>query len=201
MRKEIQKCSRRGCGWIGTESQMRERKEDPRKHHGLGTHCILEARVKLKAISLHQPWASAMAIGVKKVETRSWQTYHSGLIAIHAATIQTMEQIDFFDNFVLEDSNTRAAFERNGIKGFSQLPFGAVVAVGDLLEGVRTEAISGLSTTESNWGDYSNGRFGWMFTKIWKLEEPFIVRGHQRIFNVDIPPAFLPSEVLTKAKS
>ena len=39
----------------------------------------------MKAISLHQPWASAVAIGVKQNETRGRKTHVRGRIAIHAA--------------------------------------------------------------------------------------------------------------------
>ena len=38
-----------------------------------------------RAISLTQPFASLMAIGAKKVETRAWRTHFRGWVAIHAA--------------------------------------------------------------------------------------------------------------------
>jgi hypothetical protein len=39
----------------------------------------------IKAISLWQPWASLMALGLKRHETRHWPTAYRGPIAIHAA--------------------------------------------------------------------------------------------------------------------
>lgn len=39
----------------------------------------------MKAISLTQPWATAIAVGVKQWETRSWPTGFRGPVAIHAA--------------------------------------------------------------------------------------------------------------------
>ena len=39
----------------------------------------------MKALSLTQPWATLIAVGAKRIETRSWYTAHRGLIAIHAA--------------------------------------------------------------------------------------------------------------------
>jgi hypothetical protein len=45
----------------------------------------------MKCISLWQPFASAVALGIKKIETRSWMTYYSGPIAIHAAQKCTNE--------------------------------------------------------------------------------------------------------------
>lgn len=39
----------------------------------------------MKALSLTQPWASLVAIGEKRIETRSWATRYRGPVAIHAA--------------------------------------------------------------------------------------------------------------------
>src|SRR5271154_3146538 len=39
----------------------------------------------MKALTLWQPWASLMAMGHKKVETRVWETKYREPIAIHAA--------------------------------------------------------------------------------------------------------------------
>lgn len=39
----------------------------------------------MKAITLWQPWASLIAVGAKKYETRSWATKYRGLLAIHAS--------------------------------------------------------------------------------------------------------------------
>ena len=37
-----------------------------------------------RALTLHQPWASLIALGVKTIETRSWSTPYRGPLAIHA---------------------------------------------------------------------------------------------------------------------
>lgn len=38
----------------------------------------------MKTLTLHQPWASLVALGVKSIETRSWSTRYRGPLAIHA---------------------------------------------------------------------------------------------------------------------
>ncbi len=43
----------------------------------------------MKAITIRQPWASLVALGVKTVETRSWHTRYRGPLAIHAG-LQTL---------------------------------------------------------------------------------------------------------------
>ena len=39
----------------------------------------------MKTLTLTQPWASLVAIGAKRIETRSWSTSYRGPMAIHAA--------------------------------------------------------------------------------------------------------------------
>jgi hypothetical protein len=39
----------------------------------------------MKCLTLTQPWATLVAIGAKKFETRSWRTAYRGPIAIHSA--------------------------------------------------------------------------------------------------------------------
>lgn len=39
----------------------------------------------MKALTLYQPWATLVALGLKRIETRSWPCGHVGPLAIHAA--------------------------------------------------------------------------------------------------------------------
>lgn len=39
----------------------------------------------MKVLTLHQPYATAIALGHKRYETRSWWTSYRGPLAIHAA--------------------------------------------------------------------------------------------------------------------
>ena len=41
--------------------------------------------MKIKAISLWQPWANLIAVGAKKYETRSWKTNYRGALLICAS--------------------------------------------------------------------------------------------------------------------
>jgi hypothetical protein len=38
----------------------------------------------MKALSIHQPWASLIVHGIKTVENRKWRTNHRGPLLIHA---------------------------------------------------------------------------------------------------------------------
>jgi hypothetical protein len=133
----------------------------------------------VRAISLWQPWASAIALGLKRIETRSWSTSYRGWLAIHAAKRWNRELREFSESMGI------------GL----QLPLGAIVAVAHL-SGVFPAAVAGWapSDEERPWGDYSPGRFAWMLTDIRPLPEPIPFRGAQGFFVVPNEVLGLPPE-------
>jgi len=101
----------------------------------------------VKALSLTQPWASLVALGFKRVETRSWGTIYRGPLAIHAAKGFPRFARDFADA------------ERVRGRCPDVLPFGSIVAVCRLV-GVRpTAGLAEISELERRLGDY----FSWPF--------------------------------------
>jgi hypothetical protein len=44
----------------------------------------------MKALTLHQPWATLITLGVKTIETRSWGTDFRGPLAIHAGKTEPL---------------------------------------------------------------------------------------------------------------
>lgn len=128
----------------------------------------------MKAITLTQPWASAVALGYKRVETRSWRTTYRGPIAIHAAK--------GFPGYAKEFAGLEFAAGRfpDG-----RLPRGAIVARAVLRDCERTEeAAITISQADARWwglehlyGDYAPGRWAWFLSEIEPLAEPVFVRG------------------------
>lgn len=47
--------------------------------------CFREDFMDIKVLSLKEPWATLIASGVKKIETRSWKTTYRGELYIHAS--------------------------------------------------------------------------------------------------------------------
>jgi hypothetical protein len=45
----------------------------------------------LRALSIRQPWAWAVAAGLKRIENRSWRVSYRGPLAIHAARVVETE--------------------------------------------------------------------------------------------------------------
>jgi hypothetical protein len=147
----------------------------------------------VKGISLWQPWASAMAVGAKGNETRHWPTNHRGPTIIHAAKRRVATDLHYLNAFACWNG----IFRRIG-----EMPFGALVAVGNLVDCVPTNSltlgdIDNLRThpdeplypwKERDMGDYSLGRFAWIFEDVKPLPKPVPFKGAQGFFNV---PAYL----------
>jgi hypothetical protein len=139
----------------------------------------------MKCISLWQPWASAVALGVKRIETRSWQTNHSGPIAIHAALKCTKELRETWEELTAEHHEIRRAFADSLDISFDCLPFGKIIAVGHLRCCMPVSLISKcLAEHEIALGDYRPGRFAWMLNNVRRLPNPIPCRGRQGLFNV-----------------
>jgi hypothetical protein len=146
----------------------------------------------MKAISLWQPWASAIAAGIKTMETRHWTTNYRGPLAIHAAKRWTNEELYFWQKHVANPENVedRDAFRKIGILSSKDLPRGAIVATCDLCGVISTDDDPNItapahvcSSTELTWGNYSSGRFAWLLSNINLLKQPIPCIGRQGFFD------------------
>lgn len=107
----------------------------------------------MRAITLTQPWASLVAIGAKRIETRNWATRYRGPLAIHAAAglrpiggkkglLDLIEREPFWS--VLREA---FAVQLGGERHYpgdaetitNELPYGAIVAVCDLVAIARID--------------------------------------------------------------
>jgi len=143
----------------------------------------------MKALSLWQPWAQLVVWGQKRVETRTWMTSYSGPLLIHASAAMR----DDYMRWIETDRHFAKAFAHMGWKHWSEaygdLPFGALIGQVNLhlCLGVGSPALrrSGfLTESELAFGDYSYGRYAWLFHDPVQFEHPIPYRGRQRLFNV-----------------
>ncbi len=148
----------------------------------------------MRAISLWQPWASAISLGAKIFETRHWDTKYRGPIAIHAAQRLRIGEI----NRLLQDERWQRAL--NMLVGVSprgqgqrpveirDIPFGAIVCTAMLTDVIPTENMTGKEWPSGHFdifGDYSPGRFAWKIEDVNRIE-PIYCKGSQSFFQVDI---------------
>jgi hypothetical protein len=115
--------------------------------------------VKIKALSLTQPWANMIAAGQKTIETRRWKPAYRGLLLICATRQRVL-----------------------GCEG----PYGKAVAIVDLadvrpmIEADEAKACCDLYPGAYAWRLYKITPLG--------PEEQFDVRGQPSLFEVELPP-------------
>lgn len=149
----------------------------------------------VKAITLTEPWASLVVSGAKQIETRSWRTNYTGLLAIHAAKTMPVYAIDACrENFI------KKALQEIGIVGNSssalkqQFHLGCVIGLVRLstiieIKGYR-QIFKGIKIPPDNpelaFGDYTPGRFAWIFTPpIVRIPDPIPCRGALGLWNFE----------------
>lgn len=130
---------------------------------------------EVKAISLWQPWASLMAMGLKKNETRSWKTSYRGPLIIHAAkkvigwpslTIQGL----FDDDIAFQPCD---------------LPRGCLLCKVEMVDCQEIGIYNiPFREIEKELGDYTLGRYMWKTENVNVFEKPIPYRGSQGIFDV-----------------
>jgi hypothetical protein len=142
----------------------------------------------LKALSLWQPWASLIAVGAKRIETRSWPTKYRGPIAIHASA-----KTDGIDAAIQgSDAIQKAPLDGGVLKagGFlgmardGQVHVGGVVAVADLVDCVEFTDGYDPGEPERHFGNFTPGRFGFVLENVRPLPEPVDCDGCQKIWNL-----------------
>ena len=131
---------------------------------------------QLKAVSLWEPWATGMALNLKRNETRSWPTAYRGPLAICSAK-RPLDQVGL------------AVARENGIS-LHALRFGCVLCVVELFDCVKAEVfLSGmleLTEQEQALGNYTYGRWIWRTRNCRPLETPVPVIGRQGFWT--LPP-------------
>lgn len=140
----------------------------------------------MKALSLWQPHALAIGVGLKAYETRGWATDYRGPIAVHAA------KRPWTDEGPWHTEARRILQEYVAKHGPTPWSFGAVVCTADLVSCVRTIELRGRILPEHEfWGDFSDGedgrgRYAFKLENVKMLDRPFYCRGMQGWFEVDL---------------
>ena len=127
----------------------------------------------LPALTLWQPWASLIAVGLKPYETRDRRPPRSLLgarIAIHAALRRpAFGEITPEINFAM----ARATGDR---LWFEKIPYGAVICTAML-----TDASPATTVHADAFGDYSPGRWAWKLERVSRIDPPVPAKG-ERIY-------------------
>ncbi|HBX22633.1 MAG TPA: ASCH domain-containing protein [Desulfotomaculum sp.] len=154
----------------------------------------------MKTLSLIQPWATLVAIGAKRIETRSWATKYRGPLAIHASKK--------VDRVICLKKEFAIPLNEHGFVLVKDLPVGAVIATCTLVDcmKVRTlrpvkrdgkivmtaflEAENSLLEVNGNelaFGDYTPGRYAWILEDVRTLPEPVPAKGMLGLWSWEPP--------------
>lgn len=156
----------------------------------------------MKAISLWQPWASAIAFGSKRIETRSWKTSYRGPLAIHAAKRCVKGDLIHLAAYWGWTGAMWPVVRRDW---YRVLPFGAIVAICQLIDCRPTGSFTQEELDQRKYppafiviedakdlygwserllGDFSLGRYGWVLDDVRPVDSPIPFKGKQGFFDV-----------------
>lgn len=145
---------------------------DGRVCSGDGKGTIVTRRC-LPAISLWQPWASFIAIGMKPYETRHWPAPSRIIgqrIAIHAGKRRP------------DKDDMRWWHETSGLS--QPPPLGAFVCTA-----VLKAVLAAASVKWDEFGDYGEGRFAWHLTDVEPIDPAIPAVGHQGFWTWEREPS------------
>ena len=143
----------------------------------------------MKALTLYQPWATLVAIGAKRIETRSWKTDYRGPLAIHAGKYMPEGALDL--------CLTEPFYPC--LRGH-KMPRGFIVATCELVDVHKIDGtdwmpqLSGwedegrfwaATPQEKAFGNYRIGRFMWFLDNIKALSEPVRAKGAMGLWEWD----------------
>ena len=156
----------------------------------------------MKAITILQPYASLIACGAKKIETRSWKTSYRGKIAIHAGKNWPAIVTDKTQR--LPESIHLALCWKGGYSRLDDLPMGSVIAIAELVDCQKVcgrislklgnergeiavlENDTRITGYELEFGDLSYGRYAWILANARPIK-PVPAKGKQRLWEWENP--------------
>lgn len=150
----------------------------------------------MKAITLTQPWATLVATGAKRVETRSWRTLHRGVLLIHSAQRLPLVWTPFGSPYFKTELEPLVGLNQFGVPNIDQLPRGEILAtvnVADVVE-ITEEFVAEQEPQELAFGNYLPGRFAWIFDDVLALDEGIPATGSLGLWNAEVEPGDEPED-------
>jgi len=146
------------------------------------------------ALTLLQPWASLIAIGAKRIETRAWQTPHRGPLAIHAHrklpayARELFWSSPYFERLSEAGYGSPFALPLRAIVGVAEIDDVLQVPHADMLPYYATDQtwrappIPERDTDEWHFGDFRPGRYLYLLTNIRRVSPPIATPGSRGLW-------------------
>lgn len=131
----------------------------------------------MKVLSLLQPWASLVVLGLKTFEVRGWKTNYRGPLLIHASAKKPsrreklfFENADYFSKYIIN---------------MDLLPYGSIIGKTELYEIFQTDwlvqnpdVIKGHNwEMEFSFDDFGQARFAWHLRNAAELKKYLPLKG------------------------
>ncbi|CAK7341105.1 unnamed protein product [Dovyalis caffra] len=134
-------------------------------------------------LTMHQPWASLLVYGIKRIEGRSWTAPIRGRLWIHAAskvpeedTIKAME--DFYREIYAVNGITDIQFPEH-------YPVSKLLGCVEVVGCVRCEELASWEAVPEGVRLEGQTDFCWLCEQPQKLLVPFDMRGYQGVYNLE----------------
>ena len=144
-------------------------------------------------LTLTQPYATLVVLGLKTIETRSWATKHRGPLLIHAGLGPGYFGSEAALWQCCLSEPCRTALAKHGIRNPGRLPRGAIIGRVELDDCWPTaddgyvvtvdDGVMGfniwpaVAAEELAFGDYTSGRQAWLFSEPRQFATPIPARG------------------------
>lgn len=146
-----------------------------------------------KGLTLWNPWAVAVALGLKRYETRSWAVAYRGVVLIHASA-RWDEELRGIAAGLVGSLPPGTVHGRGPLRLLDGQPTaGHVVAIARLVSCEECLFEDSYPLLERILGDLSRGRYAWGLADVVPLARPVPWRGRQRLWGV---PGRLRDDVL-----
>ncbi|XP_042375827.1 uncharacterized protein LOC121969676 isoform X3 [Zingiber officinale] len=134
-------------------------------------------------LTMHQPWASLLVHGIKRVEGRSWPAPLTGRLWIHAASkIPDPETIKAMEDFYKEIYSVNGVTD---IKFPEHYPISRLLGCIEVVGCVRSEELVSWEQVPESVRLEGLTEFCWLCENPQKLVVPFEMRGFQGVYNLE----------------
>lgn len=154
--------------------------------------------MEIPVLNMWQPWASLVAHGRKKIETRAWPWHRCPtVVAIYATKAWSGRPADEYPHLCQTDPFAPVLIEC-GYRTVEAIPTGKMIALARIDASVKTADLAWgreparpylhlMTPHEFAFGDYAAGRYGFVLGAVHRLEEPIEARGRQGVWKWQVP--------------
>lgn len=132
--------------------------------------------MKIKVLTIREPWASLVGAGLKHTETRSWKTKYRGWLYIHAG-LETAS-LDRTQEHIIQEA-LHGVYHHGEI--FLRCRLSGCIPITMEYAAAAREA----DPLDFSFGDFTPGRYAWILTDVEHIP-PAKARGMPGIWDYDI---------------